>query len=159
LEQQPPDKLLIWSVNLLIRQLILLTTFDLRRRLFTKSRVPGDIDEVNELKVECDRWNPPRGCSEPHSPASLLKLWYRELYEPLIPPEFYEQCVNNCMDVDISVGIVHALPQINKLVLCYLVRFLQVWRWQALVLLYSVLCYNKLILINSIYDMEFININ
>ena len=29
--------------------------------------------------------------SDPHVPASLLKLWYRELLEPLIPSHFYEQ--------------------------------------------------------------------
>jgi len=90
-------------------------------------RVPGDIDEVNEMKVQCDKWIPPRGCSEPHSPASLLKLWYRELYEPLIPPEFYEQCISSCNDVEAAINIVHSLPQINTLVLCYLIRFLQVF--------------------------------
>ena len=29
--------------------------------------------------------------SDPHVPASLLKLWYRELLEPLIPSHFYDQ--------------------------------------------------------------------
>lgn len=89
-------------------------------------RVPGDIDEVNSLKVQCDQWKLPTGCSDPHVPASLLKLWYRELYEPLIPPEFYEQCVNNYANPEVAVQIVHALPPINKMVLCYLIRFLQV---------------------------------
>lgn len=28
--------------------------------------------------------------TDAHAPASLLKLWYRELYDPLIPDEFYE---------------------------------------------------------------------
>jgi len=88
--------------------------------------VPGDSDEVNELKVQCDRWTPPTGCSEPHAPASLLKLWYRELYEPLIPPEFYDQCVASYANPDAAVQIVGTLPEINRLVLCYLIRFLQV---------------------------------
>ena len=57
------------------------------------SRVPGDIDEVNALKVRCDQWYPPTDCPDPHIPASLLKLWYRELYEPLIPADLYNQCI------------------------------------------------------------------
>lgn len=62
----------------------------------------------------------------PVSAASLLKLWYRELEEPLIPHEFYEQCVAQCESPEAAVAVVHSLPRINRLVLCYLIRFLQV---------------------------------
>lgn len=58
--------------------------------------------------------------------ASLLKLWYRELEEPLIPHEFYEECVSNYDNPEAAVNVVLGLPHINKLVLCYLIRFLQV---------------------------------
>ena len=92
-------------------------------------RVPGDIDEVNALKVKCDQWFPPSGCPDPHVPASLLKLWYRELYQPVIPPDFYEQCVNNYANPEAAIAIIEGLPAINHLVICYLIRFLQVsWR-------------------------------
>lgn len=60
------------------------------------------------------------------SVASLLKLWYRELEEPLIPHEFYEQCIAHYESPEAAVAVVHALPRINRLVLCYLIRFLQV---------------------------------
>ena len=60
------------------------------------------------------------------SAASLLKLWYRELEEPLIPHEFYEQCIAHYESPEAAVAVVHALPRINRLVLCYLIRFLQV---------------------------------
>ena len=89
-------------------------------------RVPGDIDEVNALKVRCDQWFAPSDCPDPHVPASLLKLWYRELYEPLIGAEFYDLCIENYNNVDEAIRIVHRLPHLNKLVLCYLIRFLQV---------------------------------
>ena len=89
-------------------------------------RVPGDVDAVQALKLRCDSWIPPSNCNEPHTPASLLKLWYRELHEPLIPPHFYDQCVAHCEDVDYAVNMVNSLPSINRLVLCYLIRFLQV---------------------------------
>lgn len=50
-------------------------------------RVPGDIDEVNSQKVKLDRWEVPISITDPHVPASLLKLWFRELHEPLIPEQ------------------------------------------------------------------------
>lgn len=60
------------------------------------------------------------------STASLLKLWYRELEEPLIPHEFYDECINHYDNPEAAVNVVLGLPHINKLVLCYLIRFLQV---------------------------------
>lgn len=88
-------------------------------------RVPGDIDEVNMLKVRMDRWNKP-DCSDPHVPSSLLKLWYRELYEPLIPARYYDLCIQNCNNPAAAVRLAEGLPEINRLVLTYLIRFLQV---------------------------------
>lgn len=71
---------------------------------------------------------PPSRPAKPRavSPASLLKLWYRELEEPLIPHEFYEQCIAHYDSPEAAVAVVHALPRINRMVLCYLIRFLQV---------------------------------
>ncbi|XP_017722201.1 PREDICTED: rho GTPase-activating protein 39, partial [Rhinopithecus bieti] len=104
--------------------------------------VPGDIDEVNALKLQVDQWKVPTGLEDPMSlgcppsrpakpravsPASLLKLWYRELEEPLIPHEFYEQCIAHYDSPEAAVAVVHALPRINRMVLCYLIRFLQVF--------------------------------
>lgn len=62
----------------------------------------------------------------PSHPASLLKLWYRELEEPLIPHEFYDECISNYDNAEAAVSLVLNLPHINKMVLCYLIRFLQV---------------------------------
>lgn len=98
--------------------------------LFSKflrlNSVPGDSDEVNILKARYDRWIPPTEGTDPHILASLLKLWYRELYEPLIPHHFYERCVDSCADPTSAVNVVAELPQPNKIVLSYLVLFLQV---------------------------------
>lgn len=107
-------------------------------------RVPGDLDEVNNLKVRYDQlW-----CSrdklstvedvqcfedlmaniqDAHLPASLLKLWYRELYDPLIPNEFYEDCIKNCDKPKECINIVKRLPTINRLVFTHLIRFLKVF--------------------------------
>uniref|UniRef100_F7BBE8 Rho GTPase activating protein 39 n=1 Tax=Monodelphis domestica TaxID=13616 RepID=F7BBE8_MONDO len=92
-----------------------------------RSWVPGDIDEVNALKLQVDHWKIPTGLEDPHVPASLLKLWYRELEEPLIPHEFYEQCITHYENPEAAIAVVHSLPRINRMVLCYLIRFLQVF--------------------------------
>lgn len=95
--------------------------------------MPGDIDEVNALKLKCDQWSLPPDCVDPHIPASLLKLWYRELYEPLIPAEFYELCIQHYQNPEAAIEVVSKLPDINRLVLAYLIRFLQVSCWPHLI--------------------------
>ncbi|XP_037944556.1 uncharacterized protein LOC119677329 [Teleopsis dalmanni] len=90
-------------------------------------RVSADVDEVNCLKNRLDRWEVPdykNTMVDAHAPASLLKLWYRELYDPLIPDELYEECVNT-ENPDKAKEIVNKLPELNKLVLTYLIHFLQ----------------------------------
>ena len=95
-------------------------------------RVPGDSDIVSALKVQCDNWVAPSDddtVSDPNIIASLLKLWYRELHEPLIPREFYVRCVEAYSSPEDAVKIVSCLPHLNRLVLSYLIRFLQVCRF------------------------------
>ncbi|CAB4029833.1 rho GTPase-activating 39-like isoform X2 [Paramuricea clavata] len=38
-----------------------------------------------------------------------------------------ERCVTNCDDETISSSIVASLPNINRLVLCFIIRFLQIF--------------------------------
>jgi len=90
-------------------------------------RVPADVDEVNSLKNRMDQWEVGQ-VSDANVPASLLKLWYRELYESLIPDELYDDCVQYCSDPERAIAIVHRLPEFHRLVLAYLIRFLQVLR-------------------------------
>ncbi|RXN30914.1 rho GTPase-activating 39-like protein [Labeo rohita] len=90
-------------------------------------RVPGDIDEVNALKLQVDQWKLPDNLSDPNVPASLLKLWYRELEEPVIPQSFYKQCISHYEDPDAAISVVQSLPELNRLVLCYFINFLQVF--------------------------------
>lgn len=119
-----PDRKLPWIQTILSEEVLRLNGAQVEG-IF---RVPGDIDEVNSLKAQCDQWNVPSASfTEPHTPASLLKLWYRELYDPLIPRDFYDQCVASCSDPEAAVSIVHSLPHINRLVISYLIRFLQVF--------------------------------
>ena len=91
-------------------------------------RVPGDIDAVNMLKVQLDRGDAvePGTFGEPHIPASTLKLWFRELTDPLVPEELYDECVNASKDIPASLAAVAKMPPLNRLLLTYIVRFLQV---------------------------------
>ena len=79
------------------------------------------------MKVCCDQWKLPQAAStDPYLLASLLKLWFRELCEPVIPRNMYSTAVTHCQDVDACVALVGQLPQLNRLVLLYLIHFLQV---------------------------------
>ncbi|KAM4574228.1 rho GTPase-activating protein 39 isoform 2-T2 [Fundulus diaphanus] len=122
-KERYPDRQLPWVQTRLSEEVLGLNG-DQTEGIF---RVPGDIDEVNALKLQVDHWNIPTGLEDPHIPASLLKLWYRELEEPLIPHEFYSECISSYDNPEAAVNVVLGLPHINKLVLCYLIRFLQVF--------------------------------
>uniref|UniRef100_A0A3Q1CM88 Rho GTPase-activating protein 39 n=1 Tax=Amphiprion ocellaris TaxID=80972 RepID=A0A3Q1CM88_AMPOC len=126
-KERYPDRQLPWVQTRLSEEVLGLNG-DQTEGIF---RVPGDIDEVNALKLQVDQWKIPTGLEDPHIPASLLKLWYRELEEPLIPHEFYEECINHYDNPEAAVNVVLGLPHINKLVLCYLIRFLQVFAQPA----------------------------
>lgn len=90
-------------------------------------RVSADVDEVSGLKQQLDRWERPTEYTDAHTPASLLKLWYRELYEPLIPDSLYEDCISCSDDPSMAGAIVEKLPPLNRMVLAYLIRFLQIF--------------------------------
>ncbi|XP_063816223.1 rho GTPase-activating protein 39-like isoform X1 [Pseudophryne corroboree] len=118
-----PDRRLPWVQTQLSQQVLALGG----ERTEGIFRVPGDIDEVNALKLQVEQWRIPDTLSDPTIPASLLKLWYRELEEPLIPQQFYKQCISNYENPDAAVSVVHQLPDLNRLVLCYLIHFLQIF--------------------------------
>ncbi len=59
-------------------------------------RVPGDSDAVAALKMwlDSDRSSYTlEGVDGSHVPASLSKLWLRELVDPLVPSEIYNNCI------------------------------------------------------------------
>jgi len=91
-------------------------------------RVPGDIDAVNMLKVKADRGELKQLAKydEPHIPASALKLWFRELESPLIPAELYDKCILAWNNAEQSIAILAELPSLNRLLLIYACRFLQI---------------------------------
>ena len=92
-------------------------------------------------------------CVDCHTAASLLKLWLRELYEPLIPDAFYDEAVQLASKIDAEEqkgrskdgkeslertagsspikdrlqDLTNRLPELNRLTLMYLVKYLQLF--------------------------------
>ncbi|KDR75311.1 hypothetical protein GALMADRAFT_249333 [Galerina marginata CBS 339.88] len=91
-------------------------------------RVPGDNDSVSGLKLRIDRgYYTLEGVDDPHVLASLMKLWLRELCDPLVPEELYNECIQNSKDPDACVQIVERLPTINRRVVLFVISFLQLF--------------------------------
>lgn len=91
-------------------------------------RVPGDGDSVSELKLRIDKgYYTLNGFDDPNVLASLFKLWLRELADPLIPDEMYNDCIAEAQDPEACVSIVHRLPTANRRVVLFVVSFLQLF--------------------------------
>ncbi|KAH7912259.1 Rho GTPase activation protein [Hygrophoropsis aurantiaca] len=91
-------------------------------------RVPGDSDSVSDLKLRIDRgYYTLSSTSDPNVLASLLKLWLRELHDPLVPEEMYNDCITHARDPDACVRLVQRLPTINRRVVLFIVSFLQLF--------------------------------
>ncbi len=48
-------------------------------------RIPADMEPLYDLKAEIESGNYTINVTNANTPASLLKLWLRELASPLIP--------------------------------------------------------------------------
>lgn len=91
-------------------------------------RVPGDGDSISELKLRIDRgYYNLDGVDDPYVLASLMKLWLRELCDPTIPEELYNDCITKAEDAEACVTIIHRLPTINRRVVLFVISFLQLF--------------------------------
>ena len=101
---------------------------------------------MNALKVKMDTREPVGDQQGPHVPASALKLWFRELAEPVIPQSLYDQCIDvreadegvcwrpahvlrclqACNDASAAIALTDQLPEVNKTLVLFITRFLQV---------------------------------
>ncbi|CBY38014.1 unnamed protein product, partial [Oikopleura dioica] len=89
-------------------------------------RLPGEIDKVNSLKAQVEDYEIVDSSSlDCHVVCSLLKLWFRELSEPIFPLALTEQILNSSESMELSVAIVAKLPAENRATLLHLIRFLQ----------------------------------
>eukprot|EP00727_Mastigamoeba_balamuthi_P012825 m51a1_g8165 putative domain-containing protein (712) ;mRNA; r:83327-86473 len=98
-------------------------------------RVAGSLAEVQELKKRMDNgWSPEVETlvekAWPHTIASLLKVFFREMPEPLMTFQQYEACLDMCevkgeQQIPRLVNIVQALPLTNQTLLKFLITFLR----------------------------------
>lgn len=61
-----------------------------------------------------------------HVIASTLKLYFRELREPLIPNELYMEALEAAHDAQKACQLLDRLSDLNRATLIYLIHFLQV---------------------------------
>ncbi|CDO72777.1 hypothetical protein BN946_scf184994.g30 [Trametes cinnabarina] len=91
-------------------------------------RVPGDGDLVSDLKLRIDRgYYSLEGVDDPHVLASVMKLWLRELCDPLVPDELYNDCITCANNPEDCIQIVRRLPTINRRVVLFVISFLQLF--------------------------------
>ncbi|KAI9013423.1 hypothetical protein CLU79DRAFT_769290 [Phycomyces nitens] len=89
-------------------------------------RVSGDADAVTDLRIRIENGNyDTSSITDPNVPASLIKLWLRELSSPLILPEFYDGCIRCAEDPAKALAIINALPNVNRRIVLYMISFLQ----------------------------------
>ena len=77
--------------------------------------------QVQVVKQQLEQWEVGE-CGDAHVAAAVLKLWYRELYEPLIPNQLYDAAIEAHENPAQALALLHHLPQTNRLVLAYLIR-------------------------------------
>ena len=89
-------------------------------------RLPGEIDRVNALRVDVEDYHV-RNSDDAHVACSLLKLWLREMAEPIFPMELTEEILDTSEDKEESLKIISKLSDVTKSCLAHLIRFLQVF--------------------------------
>ena len=93
-------------------------------------RVGTPVKKVEGLKTAFDKGENPGLPNEPHSVAGLLKLWFRELKEPVLTFRLYRLwlSVGDVKDknqrFEIIRLLIHILPRSHRTLLEYVIEFL-----------------------------------
>lgn len=95
-------------------------------------RISGKLTLITDMKQAVDTGkslNPFFQIQvEPHAISGLVKLFFRELKEPLIPFALYSNCLkattSPTFEADVQ-EILNKLPKENRDVLCFLLKFLE----------------------------------
>lgn len=95
-------------------------------------RIPGSHMLCTKLRLQIEAGNySGAGILDPHVPASVLKWWLRDLEEPVIPPAFYNRCLDAARSDPQAVAqactdVVDSLPSLNKAVVYTIINFVQI---------------------------------
>lgn len=65
--------------------------------------------------------------SDPHTPSSVLKLWFRELEYPIVPEELYDTAINSTKDGEpsLSCKLVDSLEPTSRHVIKWTIAYLR----------------------------------
>ncbi|KAF9414141.1 hypothetical protein BGZ94_000509 [Podila epigama] len=95
-------------------------------------RISGDLGAVAELRARIELGNYDiGGITDPHVPCSLLRLWIRDLPEPVIPYEMYQACIQGSQDKEAVAKVINSLPMWHKETIIYLVSFLKMFNTES----------------------------
>jgi hypothetical protein len=92
-------------------------------------RIPPDASELKALKQQFENNMEYKiSVNDPHIPAALLKLWLRELPDPLIPTEQYSDCtsIGGKKTPEQALAILSKLPPTNRYIVARIITFLRV---------------------------------
>eukprot|EP01132_Coremiostelium_polycephalum_P007764 gene7764-9556_t len=88
-------------------------------------RVNGNVIDINSIKKRFDDGNYEISANENvYTVASLLKLWLREISDPLIPVSMYDSCIQTST-IEQVLNIIQTLPLTSQRVISYIIAILQ----------------------------------
>lgn len=90
-------------------------------------RLSGEALKIKELRAQLDRGNYDlSGVRSVHILTGTLKLWFRELVDPLVPNELYDACLACAAGDPPAVrAVFERIPPISQEVIAFLMRFLR----------------------------------
>jgi hypothetical protein len=92
-------------------------------------RISCDVAELLALREGMQYGNFPFLPSNAHVAAALLKKWLRELENPLIPAELYEQCILlGKMELPEVEGIIDLLDNLNPINFIIMRELIALWK-------------------------------
>jgi len=87
-------------------------------------RIAAEKSNIVQLKQQLERGDLIIRVKSCHIPADVLKIFLRELREPLIPTARYVECMAACDDSVKCLSIALSLQDTNRFTLAYLLEFL-----------------------------------
>ncbi|ELR22402.1 RhoGAP domain containing protein [Acanthamoeba castellanii str. Neff] len=88
-------------------------------------RVSGSSVEVQRLQDQLEIRDYDVCAFDCYAIASCMEAWLSQLPEPIIPEEFYNDCVKNANRPDQSLLIIDRIPEINKCVVWCICEFVR----------------------------------